>query len=254
MKNTNHTKLSLFLLYPSIVFMLYITIRHWSEDVWGSFAFYIQFIPGVVGLIGYQLLKRESILPWSHVGELHPDFLMRVGLIVIGVAAAQLISNIALNVSDLEYAFYVAFAAPLEEIFHRAFVITAIVTLLMYLSKNLATAWKIIAAVVSSVLFASLHFSYYGQWNLILGVFGSGMVLGLAFAFWGDITANIFAHFLWNFVGILIANITNTIVWVALLVVFGAIVALSFLGKKKSRVRVKKYNVTVVKQKLKYRR
>lgn len=246
----NHTRLSVFIIVPALIFMTYLSVRHWSDpnENWGQFAFYFQLIPGLVGFFGYQILKKETIFPTQY-GNFHEDLLMRVGVMFVAVYVVQLVAQLSLDITDLEYAFYVCFAAPLEEIFFRGFCITAIVMIFTAMSPKLLILGRIVAIGVTSFVFASLHFSYYGHWDFLLAVFLSGVVFGIAFAWWGDITANIFAHFLWNFALTLMANLDNTIVWLTLLIVFAALILLSFVGKKKKNVRIKRYNVTVSKYK-----
>jgi len=239
----NHTRMSVFILVPAIAFMIYITVRYWTDpEGWAQSALYWELIPGVIGLIGYQLLKEEPAFP-TQFSPISDDFLTHFGIPLTVDAVVQMLIRINMSITSLEKAFYVAFAAPLEEIFHRAFVITGIVMLLSLISKKHVTVWKVVAVIISSVIFTAFHFSNYGNLRAMLATLGVGLVLGTTFVIWEDITANIVAHFLAN-MAVAMVDINDMASWFIVIVVFAAIISISFLGgKKKSKVIVRKITV-----------
>ena len=114
---------------------------------------------------------------------------------------------IPITIRNIEIAFSIVFAGPSEELFFRGTIIGMFIFLRNNLEKTKFAKTlgfslvfiEFFGVLFSSLFFALMHQNYYDQPAVLLATFFSGIVLGLMFWKFRDITANIMAHFFFNF-------------------------------------------------------
>ena len=120
-----------------------------------------------------------------------------------------------LSVRDWHRALAIMFAGPAEELFFRGLMLSPFIRLGKNDTKlkiknpfgggNLLeiSPTELLGIFISSMFFMALHINYYGDKKLLATVFISGVILGLFYLKYKDLTANILAHFALNFIVVL---------------------------------------------------
>jgi membrane protease YdiL (CAAX protease family) len=124
-----------------------------------------------------------------------------------------LILQFPLTVRTFDKALAVMFAGPSEELFFRGLLLTPFIKwgkddYKFEIANPISTKRKILSISIveifgitfSTLAFTFLHINYYGNPTLLLIVALSGIVLGLVYQKYQDLTANILAHFFLNLI------------------------------------------------------
>lgn len=163
---------------------------------WGQFAL-LQATFCIVGYVGKQQIDHQPLFPNKQQRKpINSDTGLRAIIIAFAAKVVQTITSYALAINIQEQALYYLFASVAEEIFFRMFLISAIT------KKNNSVGMQTVAVVVQASIFAAMHQNYWGSPDILLGVFIGGILLGVFYLMWHDITANIFGHFLLNFIAV----------------------------------------------------
>jgi len=196
-----HTKISFLLVCLGTGIMLYIWVRYWeTETLWAKSAL-MQFMFGISGLVGTQILSHQPLIPQNHqYKQVEIDTGIRACIIVIVSMFTQLISQQALSFSVEEQVLYYVFAAVTEEVFFRGFLLTIFIT--SDRSKGNFTPRKMLGCLIQAVAFTAIHQNYYADPAMLLSVFLGGFLLGLLYLHWRDLTANILGHFILNLIAV----------------------------------------------------
>lgn len=114
-----------------------------------------------------------------------------------------------LTVKDYEIALSIQFAGPSEEVFFRG-VLGSLIIIVFHntgykirIMKKEISIWELTGIIFISIAFAMLHVNYYNNIKFLLGTFICGFWLGITYWYWEDLTANILAHSLLNFICII---------------------------------------------------
>lgn len=214
--NSEFTSISYFIIILATGVQLFLWIMHFQER--GDYVEYFSYIAliegcfGLVGLLFLDLIRGHGFhIKPDRYKKLHIDFLYHTAIIFGGILLIQLfVAFIPLTVKDWEIALSIMFAAPCEEVFFRAFLISSSIEISEFspkLSRSSITLFgknlnyfTITGVIISALAFAGIHINYYGNPNMLLGVFLGGLWLGFTYWFWNDLTASILAHFILNFI------------------------------------------------------
>lgn len=180
--------------------MLFFYATHVSipEDAgWVQYTLYMTVFAAST-LVGLQLLNQQPLIPTrpDNFAPLSLDTGVRASIILLAIMITQVVSKSILSFTIEEQATYFVFAAVAEELFFRGLLITFVLKI-----KDDRPA-QVIAVVVQAVLFAAIHQNYYNNPAMLLSVFLGGIVLGIFFVAWRDLTANTLAHFMLNLIAV----------------------------------------------------
>ena len=109
---------------------------------------------------------------------------------------------------DIAYIIFTISAATSEELFFRGFLLTYFRKIDLQLNRKLnindysLSYIAIIGIIFSSMLFSILHINYYDDNQMMLILFLSGIIFGLAFWITDDITSCIIVHTTINLISI----------------------------------------------------
>lgn len=178
---------------------------------------------GFIGLISIDLLRTGKI-------EINPrnkkfrdiEFNSVIGalILVLTMEAIQFIAQVIISVRDFDKATAMIFAAPVEEVFFRGFLIT----IFMFFSNNMPKSFDnlpkitvkqngrirnitiidVLGLFMSATLFMLFHVNYYGNIGLLIAVFANGLVLGGYYLYTDDLFAVIMAHLFVNVVNVMV--------------------------------------------------
>jgi membrane protease YdiL (CAAX protease family) len=163
---------------------------------WGQFAL-LQATFCMVGYVGKQQIDHQPLFPNKQQRKpINLDTGLRALIIILAAKVVQNLTSYALAINIQEQALYYLFASVAEEVFFRMFLISLITR------KNKSFGMQAVAVVVQAAIFAGMHQNYWGSPDILLGVFIGGILLGVFYLMWHDITANIFGHFLLNFIAV----------------------------------------------------
>lgn len=216
-RTSEHTKLGWYLGALAVSFELIIGLTYIFSDIKSDRIFgYITLLEGTFALTGLLLIDIIYGKPF----RLKPDFFKlpesetfwpRTIYILGSLFLLQLVLQFPLTVRTWHKALAIVFAGVSEELFFRGLLISPLIRL----GKN-DTKYKIrkfgkkqgyyleisfielFGIMLSSTFFAILHVNYYNNIRLMISVFLSGIVLGLFYQKYRDLTANILAHFILN--------------------------------------------------------
>lgn len=217
-KYSEHTKLGWSLGVLSVFFGIYIGLTYLlpGEDMYFA---WITIAEGFFALAGLLFLdkyygKKVQFKP-DHFKPPEPDTLLHTVYILGALAVFQiLIMQIPLTVRTWHRALAIMFAGPSEELFFRGLLFTPFIIWgkndTKFKVKNPfggrnkywleISLTEISGIIISSIMFMMLHINYYGDTKLLVTVFGSGIILGLFYQKYKNLTANILAHFVLNFI------------------------------------------------------
>ena len=201
-KEPVHTIVSFTMVLMSIIIMLYFGIRHISDEPeWAKSAF-MQFTLGFIGLLGSQLISEQPIIPQGKHNFKSVDLNTGIRAILIGFLGmgVQLISKQVFSFTILEQAVYFVFAAITEEVFFRGFILTIFIKLDQ--TKMKFSPPRLVGVLVQAIGFAAIHQNYYSNLPMLISVFVGGLMLGLVYLIWEDLTANILGHFIINVIAV----------------------------------------------------
>ena len=197
-RKPSQTRVSQWLLLISAVVMWVIGLRHVGEE-WGMLAI----TQGFLGYGGYVLLQVETVgfgartfLPAGPVRKGLMEYAWVIVYTMIGlfgIYLTQYLTQFAatLEISAIEQALYHIFCGATETMLFQ-------VALVKLGEVAGGSTGKGIAAVLSSVLFAALHFNYYGNWPALEAAWACGLWLGILFAMTDDATSTMACHVIWN--------------------------------------------------------
>lgn len=153
--------------------------------------------------------------------QLKPEFFKRpddntlkhTAYILGSLFLLQIVMQLPLTVRTWARALSIMFAGPSEELFFRGLLITPFIILGKHSDKlKLKNPFRkkgflleispieIMGILISSIAFMMLHINYYEYIQFMLIAFLSGVILGLFYVKYKNLTANILAHFLLNFI------------------------------------------------------
>lgn len=178
----------------------------------------ITVIEGVFALVGLVFID----VIYGKKAHLKPDFfkpsetatIIRM-IYTLGVLSLFQIAimRMPLTVRTWHRALAIMFAGPSEELFFRGLLLAPFILYSRNTTKlkikNPIQKGKYLLEITplelggitfSSFAFMMLHINYYGDRLLLITVFGCGIILGLFYLKDKDLTANILAHFLLNFI------------------------------------------------------
>lgn len=220
-KYSEHTKVGWGLGILSTFFGVYLGLTYLlpGEDMYFAIITIVEGLFALAGLLCIDLFygKKLQFKP-KHFKPPEPATLLQTVYILGTLAVFQiLIMQIPLTVRDWHRALAIMFAGPSEELFFRGLLLTPFIIW----GKN-DTKFKIKnpfggknkywleispseigGIVLSSIAFMILHINYYGDTVLMITVLGSGVILGLFYQKYKNLTANILAHFVLNFIIVL---------------------------------------------------
>jgi membrane protease YdiL (CAAX protease family) len=158
-----------------------------------------------VGILLTDVVRGHGFPP-QQFRDLDPKTLEKTLITFIIIAVVQLaIFFIPLTISDYEMAMGIVFAAPAEELFFRAFLMSIFIRVgydsqnkIDLFGKKKISYVEIAGIIISSVAFMFLHVNYYGNISAMLTVFFGGIALALIYWWWRDLTVVVFAHLLLN--------------------------------------------------------
>ena len=199
---SSYTKLSYTFVVLTSIIMLYLFLRYVfiEKSTWPYFALLL-FLFNTFGFIFSNVINQEPILPDVFTPFNDPkekglinSTLLRAGIIVVLCFVIQQILQLVASFATYDQVLYYVFASVAEEVFFRAF----ITNFLIKINKN-PIIFFVVWCPLQSAIFTSLHFSYYGDFTALAGIFFIGYMLGAVYYYWRDITANILGHFFLNF-------------------------------------------------------
>lgn len=196
-QNGYHTSASLLLSLITAGVMAYLGAKYIGSDrlverQWAMFAF-LHMTYALVGGVVAPMLFTGSIKPTA---RLDPMTFLKAGVIFISIIFYQKFI-FSLSITGTDRMFYHIFSAVSEETFYRGFLINAIERVLIQKLGKIAV-W--IGVVLSGLLFAAGHVSYWGDPVKMLIVLGAGLILGMFYVIWRDLTANIAGHLFNNLI------------------------------------------------------
>lgn len=196
----------------SIIFELYLAFKYINSSNEAEALFGITtLMEGIIGAIGLFLTApltghRLRFKP-EQFQKYNSHTIFRAAIILGVLLVIQMIFQyIPLTIRDEDVAIAIVFAAPAEESFFRGF----LMSFFIYMSSKTPTKkirffsffsisiLELMGMALSSLLFSFLHVNYYGNMNLLVMVFFSGLVLCIFFWKWRDLTALILAHLFLN--------------------------------------------------------
>lgn len=214
-RESSYTRLVYFIIIIAIVVEMYLGFTYINSDIPADATFgYITMIEAVMGLIGFLVMDllrtgKFEVYP-SRFKESTDTLYIKVGITILLLEAVQIVAGMFLTVRDYEKAAAIIFAAPMEEVFFRGF----IMTIFIIASKNLPKKYKlsfkvgkekkdlsfidVTGILFSSILFMMLHVNYYGNYVFLIGALVSGIVLGTVYWIWEDLEVCIYAHLFVN--------------------------------------------------------
>lgn len=196
----NHTRISYMLSILAIVIFMYLSLKYGREtgDLgnWGKFS-YLQAGFAIIGFVGYQFITQESLLPKIY-RQLDIDTILYSVLTLVAILFVQLVAQVLITITGFEQIAFTLGAAIAEELYFRAFLISAI----CYALKNTKIE-KPVAIIISASAFAAAHVNYYGNFAVLISVFVSGIVYGVVYLKTRNITVTIFAHLVNNVIVVL---------------------------------------------------
>lgn len=197
-RKPSQTVVGQYLLFLSVAVMWIIGFRHVGEE-WGTLAI----VQGCYGYLGYFLLQISTV--GFGVQDFLPTGPVKKGIVeyawvivytmvgVFGILGTQWLTQFAatLEISAIEQALYHIFCGATETMLFQI----ALVKLGELVGGSTG---KGIFAVLSSFLFAALHFNYYDNLPAMEAVWACGLWLGILYAMTDDATSTMAAHVFWN--------------------------------------------------------
>ncbi len=216
-KYSEHTQLGWGLGALAIFFEFYIGLTYvFSSDTYARTFGILTIIEGgfaLTGLIFIDVINGKQL-------QIKPDYfkppetatLKRTVFILGALSILQIVMQFPLSVRDWHRALAIMFAGPAEELFFRGLMLSPFIRLGKndtklkiknpfgggYLLEISPT--ELLGIFISSMFFMALHINYYGDKKLLATVLLSGVILGLFYLKYKDLTANILAHFALNFI------------------------------------------------------
>lgn len=205
------SKIAFWLIISAIGIQLYLGLRHVGDsDVAGSTFGTMCLIEALIGGVGlfFTDIIRDNRFPPKNYRKITLNTIIISFATFIVIAIVQLvIFAVPLTIRDEEMAFAIAFAAPVEEVFFRAFILSIFVRFgyddeekIKIPILGVVSIIEILGFGFSAIAFAALHVNYYGDFRLLLVVFIGGIILAIVYWRFRDLTACIFAHFMLNLI------------------------------------------------------
>jgi len=211
-EQSKYTRIGYYLTILAVFIQGYLWIMHIQDtDSYSQSFSYIAFWEFLFALVGLLLLdpinhrgfhlRKKTYTPLSGM------LLIRIVIILVGMAIIQFgVQFLPLTVKDPEIALAIIFAGPSEENFFRGILISVVILVFSNIGfkfkilKKELSIWVIFGIILSSIAFAGIHVNYYDNMAYLFGTFLCGLWLGFTYWYWEDLTANIMAHFLLNFI------------------------------------------------------
>jgi membrane protease YdiL (CAAX protease family) len=183
-----------------LIVNLYLGIRHILipyDNAWAQYCF--MFVGMLaIGYFGTQRIYNQPLYPIFTYRKIQPKSLIIAFILLVVLVGIQWVFAAILTFSNWEYALYFTFAAVAEEVFFRVFLISFI----LKIRDTPQMRW--IAIIAQAIGFVAIHQNYMGNPGMLVSVFVSGIILGIAFVMWKDPTANILAHLALNLIVVVI--------------------------------------------------
>jgi len=191
-----HDNISFLASLITILAMLYLGMKYINsaisyEQDWATFAF-VHMGYAIVGGLVAPLIFTGTLKPTKKVDP--TSFLRAVIIFVANVWYQKFVFS--LSITGTDRLIYHLFSAVSEELFYRGFLINLFERIFQELSWG-----KWIGVFISAVLFMAGHLSYWGDSLKLLAVFGGGLIFGIFYAIWRDLTALMVAHMTINGIG-----------------------------------------------------
>jgi membrane protease YdiL (CAAX protease family) len=216
-KYSEHTKIGWYLGALAILFELSIGFSYLLPKEDRAFGI-ITVIEGAFALTGLLFIdviygKKLQLKP-DYFKPSDPKTFLHTVYILGAITIFQIIiMQSPLSVRGWHRALAIMFAGPSEELFFRGLLLSPFMkgkgfgdelkiknpfNQKKYLLE--ITIIQIVGIIFSSFAFTILHINYYGDRKLLVAVFGCGIILGLFYQKYKNLTANILAHFALNFI------------------------------------------------------
>lgn len=136
-------------------------------------------------------------------------FLRGIVIFAISVFIQAILQQVPFTIRDSEMAFAIILAAPAEELFFRAFLLGIFMKAgekstkkIKIYRKQEISFLEIIGIIISGTLFAFMHTNYYDNPSILISILVTGLVIGLLYVLWKDLTACILGHLILNIVAV----------------------------------------------------
>jgi len=199
--------LSLLLSTIATIGMLLIAILYYDAidemKVWSNYSF-LMFAFGTIGMLSLNIYKNKKFKFSIRFKRLDPDDIYYALLTFVLLLIVQIISSLIrvyLAPENIIEILYTIFSSICEELFYRGFILGFFIYLARGYKKSILIIGLIISSglFVSSLAFSLSHTNYYSDPFLLIIVFVSGLILGLAYIIRKDIIVPMLAHFMLNF-------------------------------------------------------
>jgi membrane protease YdiL (CAAX protease family) len=203
---SEHTKIGWYSGLIAVLFLVGIGLTYIFSPDDRMFAI-LTILEGVFALSGLLLLDKiygkKLEFPPDNFKSISPDFMKALLLALFGLLVAQIFIGLPLTVRTFDKAISYMFSGVSEELFFRGVLLTPAIILgkneKKYGIKQLEFSFsELIGLLLSSIFFAGMHFNYYDNPQVMVGLFMGGMALGIVYIKYKSLLANIAAHFILN--------------------------------------------------------
>jgi membrane protease YdiL (CAAX protease family) len=220
---SKHTRTGFYIIILGVFTELFIGLSYILSSIPSDRKFstisLIQAIGALVGVYAYDYYynQRIKLLPKSF-SSLKSNTLQAIIFGLGSLFIAQLLIAIPLSIPDAYQALALMFAGPTEEVIFRGLILTPFITndfnisiatptakgakgfpyFKIDFSKGKVSVGKLFGLIISSLLFMAFHVNYYNDYQTMFGLFVGGLLLGIVYIRYENLTANVLAHFGWN--------------------------------------------------------
>lgn len=209
---SSYSKVSYILTVVAVVVEFYIGFSHINDtDAYSRNFATFAILEGFFALTGLLLIdplrgQGFDVYPKGRFRSITSTTLIVFAITFFLSEFIQIIGQVALTIPDVEFALAIIFASPAEESFFRGFMISAFSSISKSfgfkeynLSKKIRfSAFEVIGVIISAVAFMSIHTNYYNSVYMLISIFFSGVVYGIAYMISKDLTGIMLAHLLIN--------------------------------------------------------
>jgi len=214
-----HTRISFYFMWFAFIGLTVLGIRYINDanSFTREFA-KVSLIEGFVcflGIYGPDFILGNKVRLKPNFRKFERKTSKKALIIFIACMLVQIfcvfVVTVPLTIETYEIAYGIISAGIAEEGFFRGFIITLFIVLSYNFKKYEFSIFKekirisiieIFGIILSAVTFAFLHKNYLDDPAMLLSVFIGGIVLGICFWHWKDLSANIIAHFVFNLIKI----------------------------------------------------
>lgn len=238
----NAISLLLSIFAVSVMLYIYFKYMNSDEYISRAYAQYslLLAILGIIGYVFIDLIDdyRITLIPKKLTKADYVGTLIKTMILLIVILVVQFVTQYVVRfaLTDIDMIMYYVFAGTCEELFFRAFIIGILLegkrlfkrskpsTMNYYAnpekvnkfeSRNSRESKKFLeltiydhlyiwfAVLISSIAFMMAHIGVYGQDpTLMATTMASGVILGIAYGYWRDLSANQLSHTLINIIAV----------------------------------------------------